>query len=59
MDVVGSVGYSWAELPIRNPPIDSMIVKEQDPGEFSSGIEVGPIDSGAAVTRVEDEGCEG
>lgn len=35
-----------------------MIMEEKDPGEFSGSIEVGPIDSGAAITRVEDIGVE-
>lgn len=39
-------------------PIESMIVVEQNPGQLSGGIEVGPVDSGPPVARVEDEGLE-
>lgn len=35
-----------------------MIMEEENPSEFPGGIEVGPIDSGPAVTRVEDIGVE-
>lgn len=35
-----------------------MIMEEEDPGEFSGGIEVGPIDSGPAIARVENVWAE-
>lgn len=34
-------------------------MKEQDAGELSGGIEIGPVDPGATVARVEDMGLEG
>lgn len=33
-------------------------MEKQDPGELSGGVEVGPVDSRAAITRVENEGLE-
>lgn len=43
----------------RRIPIDVMIVKEQYTGELSGGIEIGPVDPGAAIARVEYVGLEG
>lgn len=34
-------------------------MEKEDPGELSGGVEVGPVDSGSTVARVEDEGFEG
>lgn len=36
-----------------------MVVEEQNAGELSGGIEVGPVDSGETVAGVENEGLEG
>ncbi len=33
-------------------------MEEEDPGQLSSGVEVGPVDSGATVAAVEDKGLE-
>lgn len=55
MDVVGPVGHCRAELPIRNPPVEAMVVKEKDAAELAGGIEVAPVDSGSAFATVEDE----
>ena len=33
-------------------------MEEEDPGQLSGGVEVGPVDSGATVAAVEDEGLE-
>lgn len=35
-----------------------MIMEEENPGEFPGRIEVGPIDSGSAIARVEDIGVK-
>lgn len=35
-----------------------MVVEEQDASELASGVEVGPVDSGASVGGVEDEGMK-
>lgn len=41
-------------------PVESMVVVEQDTGEFTSGVEVGPIDCGVAPkTRVLKKRLEG
>lgn len=60
MDIIGSVGHRRAELPIRNPPMEVMVMEEEDTCELTSGVEVGPVNSGAtSVVGVEDEGVEG
>lgn len=59
MDVVGAVGHRRAELPIRNPPMEVVVVKEKDAGKFAGGIEVSPVDSGSAFASVEDKGFKG
>lgn len=41
-------------------PVEGVVVKEQDAGELSRGIEVGPVDPGAAsvLWGAEDVGLE-
>ena len=39
-------------------PMEVMIVEEQNPSELSGGVEVGPVDSGPTVARVENERLE-
>lgn len=60
MDIIGSVGHRRAELAIRNPPMEVMVMEEEDTCELTCGVEVGPVNSGAtSVVGVEDEGVEG
>lgn len=43
----------------RNQPVEGVVVKEQDAGELTRGVEVGPVDPGAPVSRGgEDVGLE-
>lgn len=35
----------------------SVVVEKQNPGKFTGGVEVGPVDSGSGLK--EDEGLEG
>ena len=49
MNVIAPVWHSWTEVSIRNPPVESVAMMEQDARELASGIEVGPIDGGARV----------
>lgn len=58
MDVIGSIWHCGAQLPIRNPPGERVVVEEQDASELASGVEVGPVDSGPSVGGVEDEGLK-
>lgn len=57
MDVVGSVGDSWAELSVRNPPAEGVVVEEEDASELSRGVVVGPVDAGSRAGE-ENEGLE-
>lgn len=41
-----------------NVPIDRVVMEEEDAGEFTSGIEISPINSRPTVTRIEYEGRE-
>lgn len=59
LDVIRPIGYSWAELAIRNPPVERMIMTEQDTSEFTCGVEVGPIDCGIPIMRVLHKRLEG
>lgn len=55
-DVIRPVGYSRTELGIRNPPVERVVVMKQNTGEFTGGIEVGPIDG---VTGMMEKGLKG
>lgn len=33
-------------------------MEEQDPGELPGGVEVGPVDSGSTIRRIENEGLK-
>lgn len=60
MDVVRSVWNSRAKLSIWNPPVDAVVVEEEDARELPRGCEVGEVDGGAASPRGHgDEGREG
>jgi hypothetical protein len=58
MYVIQSVRNSRAQLPIRNPPIDGIIIVEENSSEFPGGIKVRPIDTGAAIGGVENIGMK-
>lgn len=58
MDVVGSVGDSWAELSVRNPPAEGVVVQEEDASELSCGVVIGPLDAGSRASGEENEGLE-
>lgn len=60
VNIVRSVWNCRAELAIWNPPINSMVVVEEDAGELAGGAEVSPVDRRTASPRGdEDEGLEG
>ncbi|RHN62910.1 hypothetical protein MtrunA17_Chr4g0052591 [Medicago truncatula] len=59
MNVIRPIGYSGTKLPIWNPPVERMVMVEQDTGEFTRGIEVGPIDCGVPSMRVLHKRLEG
>lgn len=44
---------------VGTEPVEGVVVKEQDAGELTRGVEVGPVNPGAAVSRGgEDVGLE-
>lgn len=59
MNVIRSVRHRGTQLPVRDPPVNGVVVEEEDASELASGVEVGPVDGRTAGAGAEDEGMEG